>query len=75
MKEEDPLRECLTLTEYINICKDYLLDCFDGNNRIITHNNMLTTECNIRAALDVLDDIDEAEWVDTSEIDEEDPSK
>ena len=33
--------------------------------------NWNNIECNIRAALEVLDDIDNAEWIDTSEKEEE----
>jgi hypothetical protein len=47
------------------------LGCFDENKKLITRNNNLNIECNIRGALDVLEDMENAEWVDTSEIEEE----
>jgi hypothetical protein len=68
---EGPWRESLTLDEYIKCCKDFLLGCFDENKKLITRNNNLNIECNIRGALDVLEDMENAEWVDTSEIEEE----
>jgi len=67
---EEPWRESLTLDEYIKICKDYLTSCFDENDKLIRRNDLLNVECNIRAALEVLNDMDNAEWVDISEEEE-----
>lgn len=63
--DDHPLRECLTLTEYIELCQEAISDCFDEQMNLIKDRNKL--EINLTEALEVLDDMNEAEWVDTSE--------
>ncbi len=72
MTEDDddpPLRECLTLTEYIELCQEALNACFDQHGNLFKDRHKL--EVHLCDALEILDDMSEAEWVDTSEDEDE----
>ena len=65
MSEEEPLRESLSLVEYVKICKDLLLDCFDVEGNVNKRANS-----NLKYALEILEEMEEAEWIDTSQTDQ-----
>lgn len=58
-EEDYPTREALTLNEYLNSAKDYLLDCFDEN---LLLKKQSVIERNLREALDVIDEMEQARW-------------